>query len=404
MSDLFVGRQPIFDRNLEVVAYELLYRSVQSGQANVTDGDQATTQVILNSFSQLGLESLVGSQKKAFINTTRNFLVGSIPIPFPPASVVLEVLEDIVIDQELIDALLALSKQGFQIALDDVTSMEQIKLLLGLAHIIKIDLMGISRAQLTELVGQLRPYRQRLKLLAEKVETQEELEYCKRLGFDYFQGYFLCKPSVIKGKRMDSARLVLMRTLAKIQDPKADFRSLGALVAQDVALSYKVLKLVNSSYYSLAKTITAIDQAIALIGLNQLRGWLTLLIMASIDNKPHELTNIAMSRAKMCELVAKSLHQSQTELFFLVGLFSVLDAMMDLPMQEALVNLPLADEVVTGLLEQKGMTGEVLQMVLAYEHGDWDRLLKTQLPPEVFQKNYLDAIHWTADVTKSLQN
>jgi c-di-GMP phosphodiesterase len=403
MSDLFVGRQPIFDRNLEVIGYELLYRSIQTGPANVTDGDQATTQVILNSFSQLGLESLVGSQKKAYINATRNFLVGNIPIPFPPASVVLEVLEDIVIDQELINALTALSKQGFQIALDDVTSMEQIKPLLGLAQIVKIDLMGISRSQLTEIVGQLRPYRQRLKLLAEKVETQEELEYCKRLGFDYFQGYFLCKPSVIKGKRMDSARLVLMRTLAKIQDPKADFRSLGGLVAQDVALSYKVLKLVNSSYYSLAKTITAIDQAIALIGLNQLRGWLTLLIMASIDNKPHELTTIAMSRAKMCELVARSLRQSQTELFFLVGLFSVLDAMMDLPMQEALANLPLAEEVVTALLEQKGTTGEVLQMVLAYEHGEWDKLLKTNLTPEIFQKNYLDAIRWTADVTNSIQ-
>jgi EAL and modified HD-GYP domain-containing signal transduction protein len=351
----------------------------------------------------LGLESLVGSQKKAYINATRNFLVGKIPIPFPPASVVLEVLEDIKVDQELIDSLASLSRQGFQIALDDVTSVEQIMPLLGLASIIKIDLMGAKRNQLADIVGRLRPYRQRLKLLAEKVETQEELEYCRRLGFDYFQGYFLCKPSVVKGKRMDSARLVLMRTLAKIQDPKADFRSLGALVAQDVALSYKVLKLVNSSYYSLAKTITAIDQAIALIGMNQLRGWLTLLIMASIENKPHELTNIAMTRAKMCELVARSLRQSQTELFFLVGLFSVLDAMMDMPMQEALANLPLAQEVVTGLLEHKGATGQVLLMVLAYERGEWDRLLKTNLPPDTFQQNYLDAIRWTSEVSASLQ-
>jgi EAL and modified HD-GYP domain-containing signal transduction protein len=403
VADLFVGRQPIFDRNLEVIGYELLYRSIQSGPANVTDGDQATTQVILNTFSHLGLESLVGSHKKAYINATRNFLVGKIPIPFPPTSVVLEVLEDIKVDPELIDSLTALSRQGFQIALDDVTSVERISPLLSLANIIKIDLMGSRRNQLADIVGRLRPYRQRLKLLAEKVETQEELEYCKRLGFDYFQGYFLCKPSVVKGKRMDSARLVLMRTLAKIQDPKADFRSLGGLVAQDVSLSYKVLKLVNSSYYSLAKTITAIDQAIALIGMNQLRGWLTLLIMASIENKPHELTNIAMTRAKMCELVARSLRQNQTELFFLVGLFSVLDAMMDMPMQEALADLPLAEEVVTGLLEHKGPTGAVLLLVLAYERGEWDQLLKTSLSPDTLQQNYLDAIRWTAEVSASLQ-
>ena len=404
MPDLFVGRQPIFDRNLEVIGYELLYRSIQTGQANVTDGDQATTQVILNTFSQLGLESLVGGQKKAFINATRNFLVGKYPIPFPPTSVVLEVLEDIQVDQELIDAITALAKQGFQIALDDVTSIEQIAHLWSLAHIIKIDLLGTARDKLLDIVARLRPYHQRIKLLAEKVETQEELEFCRRAGFDYFQGYFLCKPSVIKGKRMDSTRLVLMRTLAQIQDPKADFRSLGNLVAQDVTLSYKVLKLVNSSYYALPKTITAIDQAVALIGMNQLRGWLTLLLMASIDNKPHELTTIAMSRAKMCELLARSLHQGQTESFFLVGLFSVLDAMMDMPMQDALSNLPLSDEVMAGLLDHKGLTGDVLLMTLSYERGQWDDLLKAKVAPDVIQKNYLEAIRWTTEAAKSLAN
>ncbi len=404
MPDLFVGRQPIFDRSLEVYGYELLYRSYQSAEAGVTDGDQATTQVILNTFSQLGLESLVSGEKKAFINATRNFLVGKIPIPFPPARVVLEVLEDIIIDQELIDSLASLSKQGFLIALDDVTSVEQIAPLLNLAQIIKIDLMGLPRNRLVEVVARLRPYRQRLKLLAEKVETQEELEFCRRLGFDYFQGYFLCKPSVVKGKRMDSTRLVLMRTLAKIQDPKSDFHSLGNLVTQDVALSYKVLKLVNSSYYGLSKTITAIDQAVALIGMNQLRGWLTLLLMASIDNKPHELTAIAMTRAKMCELLAHSLRQGESESFFLVGLFSLLDAMMDLPMQEALANLPLSEDVVTGLLRHEGLTGETLEMVLAYEQGDWDKLLQTQLSPDVIQKNYLEAIRWASEAAQSLRN
>jgi c-di-GMP phosphodiesterase len=404
MADLFVGRQPIFNRRLEVMGYELLYRSMQADRANVTDGDQATAEVLTHTFSQLGLDTLVDGQKKVFINATRSFLVGRYPLPFPPTNVVLEVPEDIQVDQVLIQALRALAKQGFQIALDDVISMEQIAHLWSLADIVKIDLMGTSRAQMLDIVARLRPHHQRLKLLAEKVETQEELQICRQAGFDYFQGYFLCKPSVIKGRGLDSVRLILIQSLAQIQDPKADFHSLGNLVAQDVTLSYKVLRLVNSAYYALPQTITTIDQAVGLIGMNQLRGWLTLLLLTSIEGKPHELTTIAVARAKMCELLAVSLRQGQTEPFFLVGLFSVLDAMLDLPMPDALLNLPLSEAVKLALLEHTGLMGNVLDTALAYERGRWDDLTRIVLSPEIIQQDYLEAIRWTTEVTRSLDS
>ncbi|MBI5878039.1 MAG: HDOD domain-containing protein [Chloroflexi bacterium] len=397
MLELFIGRQPIFNRRLEVVAYELLYRSAEAARAGVVDGDQATARVLLNAFAELGLDTLVGG-KKAYVNITRNFFNGTYPIPMPPAFVTLEVMEDTARDLVLYENLIALAGQGYQIALDDVIDIEQAAPLLSIADVVKIDIMGVERRQLPALVEDVRARRSRCKLLAEKVETHEELEFCTALGFDYFQGYFLCKPVILKGRRVDAARVVILQTLVRILDPRADFRTLAQIVSQDVSLSYKLLKLVNSAFYGFVQRITSIEGAIGLLGMNQLRGWLTLLLMSSIENKPHELTNLAMSRAKLCELIALTLHQPRTEPFFLVGLFSVLDALLDINMAEALDQLPLSDEVVAGLLRHEGNLGEVLQLTLAYERGDWDRLVQAKIEPDVLRQSYVQAIRWTSEI------
>jgi EAL and modified HD-GYP domain-containing signal transduction protein len=403
VTDLLVGRQPIFNRNNEAIAYELLYRSVQSGNTSgvTTNGDYATTQVLLNTFSEIGLDNIVGSGF-AFINFTRNFLVGKYPIQLPPERVVIEVLEDINLDDQLIDSLKRLKASGFQIALDDIVSADRVTPLLrsGLINVIKIDLMGTRRNLLPDMVNTFKQYG--ILMLAEKVETLEDYDLCFRLGFDFFQGYYLCKPNIVKTRKMESSRLIVMRLLAQITDPKADFQSLETLISQDVGLSYKLLKLVNSGYYSLATTVKSIRQAISLIGLSQLRGWMMLLMMSTVDDKPHELTNIALQRAKMCEMIGKALGESQAESFFLAGLFSVLDAIMDIPMSQVVSSIPLADDVVHALTKREGKIGLALNTVIAVEQGSWDQVLQCGVQPEMLKNIYFESIKWATILTSEV--
>lgn len=403
MTDLLVGRQPIFNRNSEVIGYELLYRSVQTeNSSNVTNnGDFATTQVLLNTFSEIGLENIVGSGF-AFINFTRNFLVGKYPIQLPPERVVVEVLEDITIDDQLIDSLKRLKISGFQIALDDIVSSDRVFPFLktGLINVIKIDLMATNRMLLPDMVNTFK--QAGMLLLAEKVETLEDYDQCFRLGFDFFQGYYLCKPNIVKTRKMESSRLIVMRLLAQITDPKADFQSLETLISQDVGLSYKILKLVNSGYYSLSTTVKSIRQAISLIGLSQLRGWMMLLMMSTVDDKPHELTAIALQRAKMCEMIGKALGERQAESYFLAGLFSVLDAIMDIPMSQVVSSIPLTDDVIRALTNHEGKIGLSLTTVIAVEQGNWEQVLKCGLQPEQLKNIYLESIKWATILTSEV--
>jgi EAL and modified HD-GYP domain-containing signal transduction protein len=401
MSELLIARQPIFNRSLEVVAYELLYRSTGStGQAKVIDGDLATTQVIVDTFSEIGLESIVGN-KIAFINMTRNFLVGKIAIPFAPNQVILEILEDIVIDKPLILGIEKLDQQGFTLALDDVISAIQIEPLLNVTAIVKIDLMQVDRQLLPALVSHYKQHG--LKLLAEKVETSQDYDLCHRLGFELFQGYFLCKPKVIISQRMDSSRLVLLRSLAKLQDPEATFESLEEIIEMDVNLGYKLLKLVNSAYYYMPTEISSIRQAIAIIGFEQLRGWISLLLMMAVQNKPHELTVIALQRARMCEQIAKATHQTGPETYFLAGLLSILDALMDVPMIEIMNKLTLAPELVDGLLNHKGKIGRILESVILYEQGNLGAIFTTDIQTATIQKIYLDSITWVNEILSKVR-
>jgi len=394
MTEIFVGRQPIFNQKQEVFGYELLYRSLeQPDLADISDQDQATTDVILNTFSEIGLDQLVDTGK-AFINVTRNFLIGKYPIPFPPEKVILEVIETTKIDKRLVHALTELHRQGFEIALDDVVDLEDVEPLLDIASIAKIDIPQFENAdQLNYLVFALK--KQEIKLLAEKVETLKFFDYCKRLGFDYFQGYFLCKPNVISRRRVDTSRIIVMQSIAKLQDPEADFKTIEDIVIKDVSLSYKLLKVANSAHFSPIDEIKSISQAISFIGLNQLRGWLTLLLLSSISKKPHELTTIAMTRAKMCEILARSTGKVEPEASFLVGLFSVLDALFDANMKDIVKDLSLSNDITEALVGRKGALGTMLKVTIAHERGMWDKLQTLSIAPETIQNAYIEAVKYS---------
>lgn len=392
MSELLVGRQPIFNRTMDLYAYELLYRSDLSNQAVIKDGDQATMQVILNTLIEMGLDNIAG-HAKAFINLTRNFIVGKYPIPLPTNRVVIEILEDIKSDQELLAAARDLRQAGFTIALDDVIDVERIHPFTGISSIIKLDLMQIDRLKLPEMVTAIK--QRGFSVLAEKVETQADYNTCRRLGVDYYQGYFLCKPNIVHGKKMDTSRLVLMQSLAMLQNQKTSFTDLETIIARDVGLSYKLLRLSNSGYYSFSTEVKSLRQAISLIGFDTIRGWMSLILMTTLDDKPPELTNIALQRARMAESLSKIFGQPQPEIFFLVGLFSVLDALMDQPMTDIVAQLNLSDEISAALLNHEGLPGYILYTIKAYEKGDWASVMKLNLPVETVTQVYLDSIKWT---------
>lgn len=403
MTGLFIGRQPIFDRTFNVVGYELLYRAYSTDRAIILDQDQdqATSQVILDTFLELGIEKLVG-KSLAFINFTENFLVGNLPIPFPPQRIVLEVLENVPLNPKIISALRLLVNAGFTIALDDITSIDRVLLILDIVRIVKVDVVRTPDHKLNEMVKLF--HKHKIKVLAEKVETLEDFHRYLFLDFDFFQGYFMSKPSLIEGsERIKSSRLVILHTLAMLYDPDADFNRLEDIINLDARLSYKLLKLVKSAYYARMSTIDSVSQAITLIGTTHLRGWMTLILMATVENKPPELTTIAIQRAKMCEMLCKMLGKRGSDTCFLVGLFSIMDAILDLSMDQLVVSVPISEEAVDALLHRKGTAGEILTMVIAFEQGDWKTILKTSLPPDEIQRVYIDALQWSSNLIKEIE-
>jgi len=391
MLDVFVGRQPIFNKGLKVIGYELLFRSFEGGTAVFLDGDTATREVILNAFMEIGLGTLVGN-KLAFLNLTRNFIVAKYPLPLKEDQIVLEVLEDIFIDDELVEAVKALKEQGYKVALDDVVKLEAVAPLLDIVDIVKIDLVGMDQAQLPGMIDVLR--RINLTLLAEKVETKEEFERCRDLGFHYFQGYYFSRPNVVKGRKLPDSHLAVMRLLSKINSPGIEFDGVEEIVKQDVALSFRLLKLINSSFYGLSKKIQSIRQALTLLGIRKIKDWVSLLALSQIEGKPRELMVTAIVRAKMSQLLAEMLHMKEADTSFTVGLFSVLDVLLDLPLEEALAQLPLSDDLHRALLNHEGPLGEVLSCVLAYEGGDWDDVHCGTLSNEEILRAYVGAVEW----------
>ena len=397
MTDIFVARQPIFDQEMNVYAYELLFRNDSgSYDANVTDGDSATSQVIMNSFVNIGLENLVGTHK-AFINFTRTFISTPDLISLPPDQVVIEVLEDIEPTEAVISTLKSLKDQGHTIALDDFVYDSKFEPLVELADIIKIDIMSLNKDEIEQHVNKLK--RHNLKLLAEKVETHEEFEFLKTLGFDYYQGYFFSRPSIVKGKTITPNQLTLLELVSKINNPEIEVDELSDIISMDVSLSHKVLKFINSPMSGLRSRVGSVQQAVVLIGINAIKNWVTILAMASGSKKPAELSTTALIRARSCQLLAKSCHLAKPDSFFTVGLFSTLDAMMDQPLEVLIKELPLSEETMDALIEHTGDFGKALQCSMAMERGDFSQIGFGELNMTELSDIYLQSIQWSDELT-----
>ena len=397
MKPVYVARQPVLARDMGLFAYELLYRATEADQCSgVVDDDSATRQLIVNTFTAIGLEQLVG-RSPVLINVGREFLLQEAADRFlPTQGVILEVLETVTPDAEVLAALATLRKAGMCICLDDFQLTPETRPLLDYADIVKIEVNQRATRDISWMVEQVRGYGARL--LAEKVENQRQLQDCLDLGFDYFQGYFLNRPRTVRGAVIPSSRLVTLRFLAAIQKPDLEVVELEQIIKSDIGLSYRLLRYLNSAHYALRRPPDSIRQAILYLGVNELRRWASLMALATIDDKPSELISTLLVRARMCELIGRRLHAQDGDNCFTVGLFSGLDALLDVPLADVVVELPLSDEVHEALLHFQGPAGQVLEYVLRYETGDWSWLEARGHAPDTLLPAYLHSIDWTREL------
>lgn len=398
MADFIIGRQQILDRNLNIYAYELLFRGKDFDLTNKNEATQATNQIITDSIIELGLNNLVGTHK-AFINFTSQNILEKTPLSLPKDRVVIEVLENVAVDLRIINSLREFSQQGYMIALDDFIYSPEWKPLIEFADIIKLDVLSMGESKTREAIKQLKQYK--IPLLAEKVETHEEFQYLSELGCDYFQGFFFNKPNIVPGKRMGVNQTAAIRLLTIINDPDVEIEKLAKTISTDVGLSYKLLHYINSAFFSLPSKIESIQHAISYLGLKEVKRWSNILTLASLSNKPKATLQNSLIRGKMCEELGTLIGEKGDQ-FFLIGILSSLDSILDIPLDEALQQLPLAKDIKDAILHRQGLAGEALESVINYEQWNLADLSFKKLDPEKISEAYFKSITWAKDVLNSL--
>jgi c-di-GMP-related signal transduction protein len=397
----FVARQPIFDRGLRVFAYELLYRNNRDNHCPDTEGDRATRNVITDTLVRIGVEKLVG-RKRMFVNLTRELLIDQAVTVLPHQQLVLEVLENVVPDEEVITACRNLKKKGYEIALDDFQEHLSHPELIELADYIKIDFLATParlREQLASRYGNLGK-----KLIAEKVETREQSQEATRLGYAYMQGYFFKKPTIIQGRTVPGVKINYLDVLHAVRKRDLDFWEIERIIKRDLSLSYMLLRYINSAAFGWRQRIVSIRHALALMGEIDVRKFLSLIALSGVvREKPHELALHSLIRARFLENLARPAGMQARALdLYMMGLFSLIDAILDLSLEGALKQLALSADVKEALTGKPGKMTDLLSLVTYYESGYWEQAmnLATQagIPRGLVPGLYLDALNWSNSI------
>jgi len=375
--EVFLGRQPILDREQQLVAYELLFRSSQLNAAGVLDdGTLATATVIANAFTQLSIGDALGPYR-GFINVDHNFLFSELIEVLPKETVVLEILESVQPTPEVLERCAQLHGMGFVLAVDDVVDgRPEYRPLLELAEIIKVDVLQVPAERLQHFVDELKPLGKRL--LAEKVETREQMEHCHEIGFDLFQGYYFAQPTVIAGKRLNASEISLLRLLGLVIED-ADTLRIEQEFKQEPGLTLNLLRLTNSAASGLTTHITSLRHAITLLGRRQLQRWLQLLLYTAPQGGAqtiNPLLQLAATRGRLMELLAEKQQPQNRELVdhaFMTGIMSLMPALLGVAIADILGQLPVAPRVKQALCEHGGTLGSLLRLVESTEHAEAQR-------------------------------
>ena len=399
--DAYVARQPIFSTNKSIYAYELLFRDGTANFVPDIDGDVATGAVMSNSVLTIGIESILGD-KRAFINFTQNLLVKKAPLLLPQETTVVEILEDVSPEPDLLAACREMAGAGYLLALDDFEFSPELMPLIEMAHIIKFDFRLTPLTEIEAYLQQLPPGKRRL--LAEKVETHEEFETAQEMGFELFQGYFFCKPEVIRGREIPGSQLNLLQLMSELNKKDFQFDQLENLVAQDVGLSYKLMRYINSPFFGRANKVASVKQALVFLGEKEIRRFISLVAMSQLAaDKPNELVRASCIRGKFCELISENNPgQGDPAELFTLGMFSLIDAIVDTTMQDVMERMPLSQNLKRALISTKGPLSPYLALICAYERGEWPIVSKLAAALRIDEKglpeHYRRACEWGNNV------
>lgn len=405
--DVFVARQPIFNREQRVFAYELLYRDSEENYfSGKVASDVATSILLTNSYLNVGLNQLVGDHW-AFMNFEKELVMKDIPQILDRSNVVIELLEDVVPDKAFMDKIKALKDMGYTIAIDDFVEDYAYGQLVDLCDIIKVEFLGQSKASIERICRIWKPKGK--KLLAEKVETREEFEWAKSIGFDYFQGYFFSKPSMIRTRTVNDDSSNYIRLMGALNKAEPDYKEIAGIVELNVGLAYKLLKLVNTKFAN-KNTIKSINHAISMLGVKALRKWVSLALVQNMSSpETTELIVTSMVRSHLLEsIAANSSFKAYKDELTLMGILSILDVMFKRPMEELMLDLPVSDAIKDTLTGKDALYQPIYSICLAYEKGDFSVLdaLSEKIGYNInaLPQHYLDAVKWADETYAYMHN
>lgn len=398
---IYVARQPIFTAEMSIWGYELLFRNGETQSAVFTDGDQATTQVIADGFA-LGSRG-IGSKVKVLVNFPRNVLLGHAPYVLPSERCVVEILETVLPEDDVMEACRELKANGYILALDDFVGEPGFEPLCEIADIIKVDILGKTPGEVMAIVKGLKGYKARL--LAEKVENVDMFNVCKRLGFEYFQGYFFSKPEIIPGRKLSSSQTTKIKLLKELNETETELSRLVEIIQTDLSISYRLLKYINSARFSLRGKIESIQRAVNMLGRQNLRQWLQVVILSDINStdKGQELVRMSVLRGRFLQLLATAAPAPfSTDSMFVMGFFSVLDAILDQQMEQVLDEVSLDQDIKTALVDTQSEHSAWIGLLNELDRGSWAGLEKKALqigiPMEFVDNAAIEAAMWTDEV------
>ncbi|MBN2794381.1 MAG: HDOD domain-containing protein [Clostridia bacterium] len=400
----FIARQPMIDINGEIIGYELLFRNSMVNQAEITDNYTATLKVIKDLIINFNVKEM-SNNKRMFINFNDETILQGAPDLFMPETLVIELLEDTSGSDELVEKLMAYKDKGYLIALDDFLFKKGLEALIALADIIKLDFFDHDRQAVVETVNSLKPYRKIL--LAEKVETEEDVNFAKALGCTIFQGYFFQKPKIFEGKEVVTMPTVYLELLKILNEPVVDFEALSSVILRDSSLTLSLLKLLNSAAYYSNKRVTSVKIALIRLGINESKKLILVNMLKNFiaEGTLDEIVNISLKRAKQAELLSEkfNLIKRKDELF-IVGLLSLINIIMKRQMTDILSNVPLNGDVIDALLGKENQLSKVIDLIILYEMGEINGveviLTQRNLDIETFNRMYIEATMWADELLR----
>ncbi|MCP4673104.1 MAG: HDOD domain-containing protein [Desulfobacula sp.] len=402
--EVFMARQPIFTAEKKIFGYELLFRNGMENAFPGIDGDKATSNLLSNIFFPFDFNEILGG-KPGLINFTKKLILQNIPLLLPKEHFIVEVLEDIAPEKSVISALSLLKEKGFTIALDDFIYHKKFHPMMELSTIIKFDIKETPLNTLVDIVQEIKSNYDVI-ILAEKIETHGEFELAQEMDFTLFQGYFFSKPEMLSTKGIASSKITKLELINEIGKTELDLEKTVELIKNDAAISFKLLKFINSAYFARLTPIDTIKDAITYIGTEELRKFIKIIVMSDLNTeKPNELVRTCVIRAKMCEKLGGVFNTDlKKDELFTLGLFSLMDAMLDCKMEEILTHINFSDRMQEALLGENSEFNKILKIVISIDQGDWENNFFSYISGKSIESKLPDLYLESVKMANSLVN